>query len=347
MIRASATAAPLLLCALLVTACASGAVRTSEPEARRERERFSAETSALDAALRDPALRGSLRLVAECRRTERMETVELFGNGHGVWEGRRQFEVGPETVEHAVELLETAGFTGFEPLYGELEEEGWSEREVAEPPHRGSAKPPVVVCRIALRIAGLDKQVVQVDRGERFEPLARLAGDLLDLASAAAVVGIEATGLDDGLERIGRGELVAETWSALLQILPEGNPGAAPTVGSWLEIDGLDATARPVGPQGELGPPRRARLDRDEVAALAAALALEHPDTMPANLWAERYTSVSLRVLDRSRSLLARQFARMTPSSAGDAQVRFERVVERLTALHERILAEGIPLDPR
>ena len=65
------------------------------------------------------------------------------------------------------------------------------------------------------------------------------------------------------------------------------------------------------------------------------------------NLWAERYTSVSLRVLDRSRSLLARRFSKMTPSSAGDAQVRFERVVERLTALHERILAGGVPLDPR
>jgi hypothetical protein len=79
---------------------------------------------------------------------------------------------------------------------------------------------------------------------------------------------------------------------------------------------------------------------------LAGDLAAAAPDDLPANLWARDYTDLTLRVLDHRRSLQARQFAGMTPTSKGEAQSRFDRIVAALENLHTDVLTDGEPHRP-
>lgn len=335
---APSTLAPWLLLALIGAACASGgpaSPRRAAPVPGPDDGEAVELRSVLELALRGSPPRDSFRAFVECRGADGMRSVELFGTGVGIWERGRQFAAGATTVDATIRRLLAAGFASFEPLYGKRKgDEG--PREV---PQR--VQPPLVVCRIAVTIGGVRKQVVQVDEGERFEPLLELARGILDLCAPLAEQGIEVTSLEDGLDRMARGALAPESWQLLLHVVPERRRGGDPGPGLWLKLEGIRARARPVDAGGRFGELRETELTREEVSGLARELGGERPGELPSNLWAEHYTSLSLRVLDRSHSIQARRFAGMAAGTHGERQRRFDRVVGLLGGIYERVRRDG------
>ena len=72
----------------------------------------------IERSLTDPELRQSLELRSECRGEAGMRTMRAWGDGLGVWQGRRQFHLAAGEVATVLERLHAADFAAFAPLYG-------------------------------------------------------------------------------------------------------------------------------------------------------------------------------------------------------------------------------------
>jgi hypothetical protein len=99
-------AAPLLLACWFWGCAATRVAETGEPDGG-PAGRLEA---ALERAVDDGATRDSLHLLVECRRERGAGSVELFGNGVGIWNGRRQFRAAAPVVTAALEALRDHGF---------------------------------------------------------------------------------------------------------------------------------------------------------------------------------------------------------------------------------------------
>ncbi|HEY1433844.1 MAG TPA: hypothetical protein VGG65_00635, partial [Thermoanaerobaculia bacterium] len=82
-------------------------------------------------------------------------------------------------------------------------------------------------------------------------------------------------------------------------------------------------------------------LSNKDFVGLAQALHDADPAALPQSLFAPQYTDVVIQLLNRYRPIQARQFAGMTPQTNGEKQEAFDRVLAKLTALHERARKEG------
>lgn len=83
--------------------------------------------------------------------------------------------------------------------------------------------------------------------------------------------------------------------------------------------------------------PRRLRLSAAEVADLARAAAAARPADLPGNLYSSSYQDLQIGVLNRTKSVQSRQFAKMTPQTHGEKQERFDKLVAVLEALKTRV----------
>jgi hypothetical protein len=145
--------------------------------------------------------------------------------------------------------------------------------------------------------------------------------------------GATVASLEEGLDKIARGELAPELLTLQLLRRPED---AHASEGGWmLRIEGGEARLSRISDAG-WSAPRRLRLSAAEVADLARALAAAHPGDLPANLYSTWYQDLQIDVLNRTKSIQARQFARMTPETHGEKQQRFDRLVSALEALEAR-----------
>jgi hypothetical protein len=52
----------------------------------------------------------SLHLLTRCPSSTRLDSVEVFGSGVGVWNSSRQFDMPSETIRRMLSLLRDAGF---------------------------------------------------------------------------------------------------------------------------------------------------------------------------------------------------------------------------------------------
>lgn len=288
---------------------------------------------ALAEAIRHPGSWSALRLAVECESEGGMRSLEVYGNGVAVWAGRRQFDLPLSEVAHLLSLLEDADFLGMEERYG-------GKRAADGALEEGSAT--MVTCRARLDLDGMKKETIQLFKGEQSAAFKRLADALLDDCEERGEAGVTAADLADGLEKVAAGELAPEVLSVVLHRRPDKRAEAG-AQGFLLRISGLAATTRPFDPAAGYGDPLELELDPAELAELARALADGAPESFPANLWAEHYTDLSIRVLDRHKSVQARQFARMSPSTHGQRQVDFDSVYGLLAELHRRVLADGHP----
>jgi hypothetical protein len=259
-----------------------------------------------------------LRIDAECQTAGGLRSATVFNSGVGIWDRERQFMLPRERVLALLREFETARFARMRETYGE-----------------GRAKDMALelICRVRLDLDGAAKQVHQLTRGPWSPELKRLADRILAVAAEAGRSGPGASSLTDGLERIARGELAPEL--LVLSVLRQGE-GRGAAEGWELVLEGGKAVLQrnPV-PDGEEA--RTARLAPAEVAELAGQLAAARLEEVPVNLWAPEYTDFEVRVLNRRRSLQARQFAGMTPETHGEAQRRFDRLWESLEALNRKL----------
>jgi hypothetical protein len=81
------------------------------------------------------------------------------------------------------------------------------------------------------------------------------------------------------------------------------------------------------------------RLDDRELSGLARLLREGGMADLPINLYAEEYTDLVVKVLDREQRVQARRFAGMTRTTHGLAQGRFDRILEALGERRQRWFA--------
>lgn len=282
--------------------------------------------AALERALDAAVARGTwsdLRLDTECRTEgeDALRSAVVFGSGVGSWNRQRQLELSREKVLALLRELKASRFPRMRETYGEGEEEVQ------------------LICRVRLDLDGFTKQVAQLSTGEPFHELTRLAGRILETAEEAGRNGPAAASLTDGLEKIGRGELAPEL--LVLNVLRQ-KEGVGAAEGWKLGLEGAKASLERF-PAADGEAPRTVRLGRADVAAIAGQLAAARLEELPVNLWASEYTDLEVRVLGGKRSLQARPFAGMTPTTHGELQQRFDRLWAALEALHERLLSERSP----
>lgn len=276
-------------------------------------------TRALDAALAHGSWQ-ALRLDAECQEdgAGRLRSVRLFGTGVGIWNNERQFSVSRERLLNLLGELRRAGFGAMPESYGEEDEEDWGLQ---------------MICRVRLVLDGEDKQSYQLTKGPRSAKLKSLAETILAVGAELGPSGVTAASLEDGLDKIARGELAPEALTLQLHRQPEDPKSIE---GGWiLRVEDGSAQISLPSAEAEWTEPRRVALAREEVAGLARQLAAVRPGELPVNLYSTWYEDLEIRVLNRKASLQARRFANLTPETHGEKQKRFEQLVAAIEGLKQ------------
>lgn len=327
----------LLLLATLVSGSTSFSSEVA-PRQNRPEEQAGALRRALGRAIAAASARPSLELLVECREAEGLNSMRLFGEGLGIWNGERQFRLDTDRVAALLRALNDADFPGLEDIYG-------GSRELAKPaaaPDCGAAAT-LLTCRIELTLGEHHKQVVQLARGEQSVVVRQLAEDLLGIAKPFARLGLGASNLHDGLQKLARGKLALETWALMLHRKPDEGSVGLDDQGFLLTIFGTRATSRRyaagTGYQQELV----LVLSPSEIRRLVRELDAVNPSAWPANLYAAGYTDLSLRVLNHEKAIQARPFAGLGPTTHGQRQKAFEQALEILKRVQLRVLERGRP----
>jgi hypothetical protein len=290
-------------------------------------------------AIADRSQWDSLHLSVRCIGEDGMRAVEVYGNGVGIWDFRRQFTLQPEEVSSLIEILDRADFASYADVYG-----GSKAPDPRTKEKKGGACCALqVICSVELSLAGGTKQSVQVRKGDLSAELRQLADDLLDTCEKPGQAGTMAVDLADGLEKVAGGVLAPETFRVLLHRKPESGAEAG-DLGFLLRVSGGLVTSRGYDAAGRLLDPVNLMLDPTDVAALARELAEAGLAELPLNLFAPDYKDLSVRVLDHEASVQARRFVGMTPTTHAEHQPGFERIYDALYRLHVRVLSEGGPM---
>jgi hypothetical protein len=308
--------------ALLATPQAETAESTAEP-------------SALAAALDATAEGGwkDLRISVNCRTDESYDTVEIFGSGYGVWNGKTQIHLDEGDVRTLLAAFRDVGFPEMSETYG-----GKHDPEPG-PVHQS----PRLTCSVELQLGGHRKHVGQLLGGRQWQPLISLATTVLNACRQPAEDGLRAETLGEAVTKLADGTLAPEMLFLIVHRKPgAGDSDAGPE--SWvLQVEGRRATTRArTGDEGYATP---TGLDLDDTAFRSLVSALSEADlgAIPGNLYADRYTDVTVSALGHRKRLQARQFAGMTSKTHGEQQKRFDALFEKLRELRSRVLAEGEP----
>lgn len=282
-------------------------------------------TRALDAALASRSWQ-DLRIDSECQdESGRLLSTRLFGSGVGIWNNERQFAVSRERLLDILATLSRAGFGAMRDSFG-------GKDDPAPPSPRGWGLE--MICRVRVAVDGVVKQSYQLSEGRQSAELKALAEQILAVGSELGPSGVAAASLEDGLDKIARGDLAPEALT--LQLQRQSEDPRSPE-GWILRIEDGQAQVAYSSPETGWTEPRRVHLTREEAAGLSRQLAAAHPEDLPINLYSSWYQDLEIRVLNRKTSLQARRFANVTPETHGEKQKRFEQLVAALEELKERV----------
>jgi hypothetical protein len=190
-----------------------------------------------------------------------------------------------------------------------------------------------------LNVDDLHKQVTQLNKGEEYEPLLTLANSVIEMCDEPSQTGTTAASLAIGLSKLRDLELAPETLALIYSDKPAR--ASAGGEGFLLRLDGLDAVTRRYDSTGTIGGNIALRLGDDDIVGLINTLSEKNLDDLPANLYSDRNTSLTVRVLEYRKSIHARNFAGQNNETHGDAQKDFDTIAAALATLHRKILAEG------
>lgn len=283
-------------------------------------------TRALDAALTRRSWQ-DLRIDSECQDDAgHLRATRLYGTGVGIWNNERQFTLSQERLLGVLDTVRRAGFGTMRESYG-----GKDDPEPARPQEWGLE----LICRVRVVLDGVDKQSYQLSEGRQSAELKALAEQILAVGAELGPPGVAAASLDEGLDKIARGELAPEILT--LQLQRQAEDPRSSEQGWILRVEEGRAQISFHTPETGWTDPRRVRLSRDETAGLARQIAAARPGDLPVNLYSTRYEDLEIRVLNRKTTLQARRFANLTPETHGEKQKRFEQLVAALETLQERV----------
>ena len=276
-------------------------------------------------------MRAGLHLVAGCTRDSVWRSMEVFEHGVAIWGGERQFRLTATQIEGLLQQLLAADFASLPNRYGGSPEPDRMQADSARS----------VVCSLSVAVAGAEKEVFQINRGEQSESFARLVNGLLDSCEEAAADGTAAESLEDGLEKVATGQLDPVTLGLHFQQLNEAaGPGEA-SAGFVLALRGLAVETRVRQLDEGYSDPTHLELIDDEVRRFAWQLAEREPTRFPKNLWAPDYRDLTIRVLNQKVSLVARPYLGVGPETHGELQQDFDATIGILESLRKRVLEEG------
>jgi len=334
-----------VLMAFLLIGCATGsdsgspsAVKTTAGTGHDSAEQDAAESlrEALHEAVTDRSQWDSLHLLVRCTGDEGTRSAEVYGNGVGIWNDRRQFTLTPAEVSSLIEMLDEADYASFADVYGGSKPSDPQPRKEKF----GPCCPLQVVCNVELLFAGATKRAAQIGKGEQSAELKQLAEDLLDACEKPGQAGTVAVDLADGLEKVAGGVLAPETLSVMLHRKAEQGTDADNS-GFLLRVSGGLATSRRYDAAGRLLDPVSLMLGPAEVATLARELREPRLAELPLNLFAQDYKDLSIEVLNHRKSIQARRFDGITATTHADDQAEFEQIYNSLLELHLRVLSAG------
>ncbi len=279
-----------------------------------------------------------VRITAERSTDDRKDQhVVIYGNGTALWNNSVQFQVDAATIRQMLASFDAAAFETIPPRSpkgkllrrrasiraGAYEREAWDtwEQELARQNERETIR------RSNERKGTVDPELDK-------EPALTTLVDSI-ITSVIPIVeksGTTAESLVDGLKKIAAGQLAPETLSLTMLAKPE--PGRGEGSGGFLfKIEGASASWSDFqGEERGFTEARKVKLSAPQVRDLAARLATFDPGSMPINLYSPKYEEVTLSVLNRQNSIVARQFTGMTPTKHGEVQTRFDAMSAWLTS---------------
>ena len=289
-----------------------------------------------------------LRIQVE-QSTEKMEyeQVVIYGNGVAVWNDKAQFRIKDEDLGKILTALDKAGFDKLKSVpEGEhlrrrvRVRAGDYEHEVAETweveQERKEGKKEAEEEKPSVKKQSGEKKKTEAEEQKKQEAGFRDAAKLETLVDTVLKLVqppvpeklITADSLGDGLKKIAAGELAPETMTLMMMAKPDSTTtGAGPVDGFLMRIDGgVASSSEYLGDKNGFSPPVRRILDAKTLREIASKLVENDFEGLPANLFAERYVELNVRVLNYRRGLTARRFAGMTPEKLGAAQKRFDTV---------------------
>jgi hypothetical protein len=304
--------------------CATASLDTREREEAAERPGTNEPLERRIEQMNRGASTAGLRIRVDWLRSGAMTSAEVYGSGAGIYGDRVALHLSDGDLRDIVRALVQARFAAMPSRFGEADSDFLKMRG-----------------RVSVDIDRIGKSVVQIDQGPQSEPLAILAAEVITIAEGASRSGITVDSLPDALTRLAAGAIPSETIRLTVQ---RRDDRPSPTEPGWLlRLRGREAIARSFTNTAGYGPPRRLILTDDEFAHLAANLRETDPAALPSNLYAPMYTDFRIEILGRSRDLQARPYSGVSPATHGARQAAFDRLIESLHTLAERVIREETP----
>lgn len=229
--------------------------------------------------------------------------VVVYGNGVAIWNDRSVLRIPASDVETIRAAFRDSDFEQIPAV---------------------SPSGKLLRYRAGLRTATSHHEASQTWEAPENESLRDLVDEIFAVVQPAVASGVTADSLAGGLRAVAGGELPPEALQLIVHVRPGGDED-----GFLLRVEhGGTTSARYTGDQ--LSVARQRDLSDAAIRDLASRLAAFEPATLPTNLYADGYVEIAVNVLGHEKSILARQFAGMTPDRHGQDQVRFNRMVEWL-----------------
>ena len=285
----------------------------------------------LDEALKGKPVLAEVRLEVVGTSSNGLKSLVLFGNGVGIWDGRRQFKVESEAVRGLLQLIEQAGFCTWPDRASQI---GRENREEMDPDAMQ------IYRAISITIGGASKTVTQIARSPESAAFTALVTRLLDACEKDGQRGISAGNLQDGLAKLSDGTLAPQ----VLQVTLNCPQQTATDPEGWLlRLSGAEVEVQRNTKMAGYTDRRRMRLPDQEIRDLAKMLFSADLSALPGNIVAAGYTDLRVGVLNQTKGIQARMFAGMSPTTRPEAQAAFAKVRGALYALYQRVAREGTP----
>lgn len=323
-VRIRVVVSSLALLSSFLFSLATGEQKTAETEPSKTELK-----GVLESALTNPGTWEDIRVEASCLTETGPTFVEVFGQGVGVWKREKQFPVSKQQFREILEEFRDAGFVDWHDLYG------------------GSAEPGAgvkIICRAGLSIDSNFKMVSQTEKGKQFHPLRTLTARIFALSRGSTAEGVIADSLTDGLRKLETGKLNPVTFQLLLHRRIEDRAELNKDQGWILRVDGRRASHQTIRQKAGYSDPVELDLSEEEFLGLTRTLAISEVESFPLNLFADSYTDLSLQILNRKKSVQARQFRGVTPDTHGERQRSFDKILALLTKLNSKVESSGQPV---
>lgn len=246
-------------------------------------------------------------------------SARLHGSGVGIWNDRVQVRVPRNEILSIASAIKDARFGAMPSQLGE-------ESDKLK-----------LIGKMTVSIAGKTKGVVQLADGEESKEFSALAARVLDLVGKRSKTGVTASSLADALAKLSAGALAPEALHLISVRRPEKPEGGR---GWLLHMEGREAVGRPFA-RGGYGNERRLEVSDAEIQSVIGALRGSNAETFPPNLYAADYTELRIEVLQWTHDSLARRSANVTQETHGERQKAFDRVIELVARLEERVEKDG------